>query len=282
MTARIDRPDALAVVVLRAKRGWQAVDLRELWRFRDLLASLAVRDIKLRYRQTALGAIWVVLQPLLAAGIFSFVFGTVADLPSGGAPYIVFAYAGLLGWNVFSNTLTKASNSLVTHQGMVQKVYFPRLALPLSVVPGSVLDFTVALGVMAVLMITSQSFPGWSLLLLPVWLVLMLMLSLGLGLVFAALMVSYRDVAQMLPVMTQMILYISPVAYSIAAIPAKWQFVYSLNPLVGILEGFRWSLVAGQGLRVGWAAYSAVLAVVLLGVGAMVFARMQRRFADVV
>jgi lipopolysaccharide transport system permease protein len=165
---------------------------------------------------------------------------------------------------------------------MVQKVYFPRLALPISAVPGTVLDFTIGLGVMAVLMVTSNSFPGWSLLTLPIWLGLMLMLSLGLGLVFAALMVSYRDVGQMLPVMTQMILYISPVAYSIAAIPEKWRFLYSLNPLVGILEGFRWALVAGEDLRPAWAAYSAVISVVVLALGAVVFARMERKFADVV
>ena len=283
MTAPSDRPDALAVVVLKARRGWQAVDVRELWRFRDLFWSLALRDVKLRYRQTALGVLWVILQPLLAAGIFSFVFGTVANLPSGGgAPYIVFVYAGMLGWNAFSTTLSKSSTSLVAHQSMVQKVYFPRLALPISAVPGTVLDFTIGLGVMAVLMVTSNSFPGWSLLTLPIWLLLMLMLSLGLGLVFAALMVSYRDVGQMLPVVTQMILYISPVAYSITAIPAKWQFVYSLNPLVGILEGFRWSLVAGEDLRLNWAVYSAVVSVVVLALGAIVFARMERKFADVV
>jgi lipopolysaccharide transport system permease protein len=274
--------DALPVLVLKPRRGWQAVDVGELWRFRDLLWTLALRDVKLRYRQTALGALWVVLQPLIAAGIFSFVFGTVANLPSGNAPYIVFAFAGTMGWYVFSTTLTKSSASLVAHQGMVQKVYFPRLALPLSAIPGAVLDFVVSLGVMAVLLALNHSFPGWSILALPLWLVLMLMLSLGLGLIASALMVSYRDVTQVLPVFTQMLLYISPVAYSIAAIPSQYRFVYSLNPLVGVLEGFRWSLVEGSDLRVGAAAYSAVMAVVAVAVGALVFKRMERKFADVI
>ena len=282
VTARVDRPVPPAAIVLRARRGWQWVDVSELWRFRDLLWTLALRDVKLRYRQTALGVVWVVLQPLLAALIFAFVFGTVAKLPSGGVPYIVFAYSGMLGWYVFSTTLVKSSLSLVAHQSMVQKVYFPRLALPISVVPGTVLDFIVSLGVMAVLTVTSDSFPGWSVLLLPLWVVLMLMLALGLGLVAAALMVSYRDINQMLPVFTQMILYISPVAYSITAIPERWRFVYSLNPLVGILEGFRWSLVSGSELRPGWAAYSAAMAVVALVAGALIFTRLERRFADVV
>ena len=139
-------------LIIKPSRGWRAVDVRELWRFRDLVRALAVRDVKLRYRQTALGAVWVILQPLIAAGIFAFVFGRVAELPSEGVPYVVFAYAGLLGWNLFNTTVTKSSVSLVQHSAMVQKVYFPRLALPVSVVPGAILDFTVALGFMGVLM----------------------------------------------------------------------------------------------------------------------------------
>ncbi len=280
--SRASQPNAADELVLRPRSGWRAIDTRELWRFRDLFWSLAIRDVKLRYRQTALGVIWVVLQPLLAAGIFAFVFGTVAKLPTGGAPYVVFAYAGLLGWNAFNNTVSKISTSMVQHAGMVQKIYFPRLALPLSVLPGTLLDFGVALAVMGVLMAQSRTFPGWSIVLVPVWLMLVLMIAVGVGLVAAALMVSYRDVAQMLPVAIQMILYGSPVAYSIGAVPSRWRFVFSLNPLVGILDGFRWSLVSGAQLRLGWAVYSGALAAVFLVAGALVFARMERRFADVV
>ena len=282
MIHRASDVEAAHELVLRPRSGWQALDIGELWRFRDLFWSLANRDVKLRYRQTALGVIWIVLQPLLAAGIFAFVFGTVAKLPTGGAPYIVFVYAGLLGWNAFNTTVSKVSTSMVAHAGMVQKVYFPRLALPLSVLPGTLIDFCVAAVVMGVLMVRSNSFPGWSIVLLPVWLVFMLMLAMGGGLVAAALMVSYRDVAQMLPVAISMLLYASPVAYSISAVPSQWQFIYSLNPLVGILEGFRWSLVSGTQLRFGWSVYSGVSSAVFLAAGALVFTRMERRFADVV
>jgi lipopolysaccharide transport system permease protein len=277
-----DRDRDVSVVVLKPSSGWRAIDVCELWAFRDLIRSLAVRDVKLRYRQTALGAIWVIIQPLLAAGIFSFVFGTVANLPTGGVPYVVFAYAGLLAWNLFSSTVTKASGSLVQHAGMVQKVYFPRLALPISVVPGSLLDFVVALGLMAVLTILNNTFSGPQLLTLPIWVLIVVLMALGIGLASAALMVSYRDVAQVLPVAMQMLLYISPIAYSLEAVPANVRTLYALNPLVGVLEGFRWALVSGSPLNVGYAVYSAVASVVLFVVGAMFFRRMERKFSDVV
>jgi len=274
--------DDVPVLDIAPSRGWKAIDVRELWRFRDLLWSLAIRDVKLRYRQTALGAMWVVIQPLLAAGIFSFVFGTVANLPTGGVPYVVFAYAGLLGWNAFNTTVSKSSTSLVAHASMVQKVYFPRMALPLSAVPGTVLDFTVALSLMAVLTVSNGTFSGLPVLTLPFWLALSVLLALGLGLTAAALMVSYRDVGQILPVAMQMILYISPVAYSVEAIPQNLRFVFSLNPLVGMLEGFRWSLISGSDLSVGAAVYSTGFAIVSFLFGALLFTRMERKFADVV
>lgn len=280
--ARAPDSQTLPVLVLKRRRGWQAIDTKELWRARDLLGSLAIRDIKLRYRQTALGVIWVVLQPVIAAGIFSFVFGTVANLPSGGVPYIVFAFTGLLGWNVFQATLTKASGSMVANAGMVQKVYFPRLMLPLSAAPGTMLDFAVGLVVMGVLMVKTHAYPGLSVLTVPVWLLLITMLALGLGFLGAATMVRYRDVAQMVPVGLQMLLYVSPIAYSIEAIPQRWIFLYSLNPLVGLLEGLRWSLLPHAEIRPTWVAYSAVVSVVMFVVGAFVFTRMERRFADVI
>jgi lipopolysaccharide transport system permease protein len=280
--ARSTRDGELPVILVKPSSGWRAVNVRELWAFRDLIRSLALRDVKLRYRQTALGVVWVVIQPLLAAGIFSFVFGTVANLPTDGVPYIVFAYAGLLAWNLFNSTVSKASNSLVQHASMVQKVYFPRLALPCSVVPGSLIDFVVALGLMAVLTALNDTFSGLRVLTLPIWVVLVLFMAIGVGLVASALMVSYRDVAQVLPVAMQMLLYISPVAYSLDAVPANLRTIYALNPLVGVLEGFRWALVGGTTLNVGYAVYSAVVACVLLVLGALFFRRMERKFADVV
>jgi lipopolysaccharide transport system permease protein len=270
-------------VLLRPRKGWGAIDVRELWRFRDLLTALAVRDVKLRYRQTALGVVWVILQPLLAAGVFSFVFGKVANLPTpNNVPYIVFAFAGLLGWNIFQSTVSKSSTSLVQNAGMLSKIYFPRLALPLSTVAGTMLDFVVAFCAMLVLGVVSGYVPGVQVLTLPLWIVLVLMISLGLGVASAALMVTYRDVAQAIPVGLQLLLYISPVAYSIEAVPKNLRTVYALNPMVGILEGFRWALVPGSDLNVSYVVYAAVVSVVLFVVGGMVFARMERRFADVI
>ncbi|MCC6730591.1 MAG: ABC transporter permease [Chthonomonadales bacterium] len=269
-------------LVIRPASGWQAVNLREIWRFRDLLLTLAGRDVKLRYRQTALGAIWVVLQPLVGAGIFSFVFGRVAKLPSDGVPYFLFSYAGLLGWNAFSATLTKSSQSLVGNAGLVSKVYFPRLVLPLSSVPSVLIDFAVALGMMAALMCLNGVAPHWGLLLLPVWLAVLLGLALGMGLIFSALMVTYRDVMHVLPVLTQMLLYASPVAYAVSAVPERLRSVYLLNPLSGLLEAFRWSLLGTGHLRPAYVAYSAGFTLVVLAAGAFSFRRMERRFADVI
>lgn len=267
---------------IRPATGWASFSLRELWQFRDLLVVLAARDVKLRYRQTALGVAWVIFQPVLAAGIFSFVFGTVAKLPSGGVPHFVFAYAGLLAWNAFSGTLTKASSALVGNSQLVSKVYFPRLILPLSSVPSSLIDFAVAMVVMVVLLAAYRIAPGAAVFLLPVWLVLILLLALGLGLLAGALMVSYRDVQYVLPVLVPFLLYASPVAYPASAVPQRLQPVYFLNPLSGLLEGFRWSLLGEGPLHWGYAGYGAAAAVVLFAAGAVVFKRMERRFADVI
>jgi len=281
VTESSPRPE-FAAVVLKPTRGWRAIDVRELWRFRDLVRALALRDVKLRYRQTALGAIWVILQPLVAAGIFAFVFGRVAKLPSQGVPYVVFAYVGLLGWNVFNTTVTKASQSLVQHAAMVQKVYFPRLALPISVIPGAILDFAVSLAFLGVLMALTGTPASVNILTLPLWLLLTLMLAIGVGLVAGALMVSYRDVQQILPVAMQMLLYVSPVAYSVDAIPAHLRTVYSLNPLVGVFEGFRWCLISTGHFRPLLTLYSAATATIVLLLGLLFFRRAERTFADVV
>jgi lipopolysaccharide transport system permease protein len=270
------------VQVLRSSAGWRAVDLRELWRARDLLVTLAARDVKLRYRQTVLGVVWVVLQPLLGAGVFSFIFGKVAKLPSDGVPYFVFAYAGLLGWNLFASTVNKSSGSLLGNAGMMSKIYFPRLILPLSTVFSSLIDFAVGLIMMVVLLVRTGTPVGLPLVALPLWVLVALAFALGIGMVASALQVSYRDVGQIMPVVLQFLLYASPVAYSVTAIPEHLRTVYSLNPLVGILEGFRWSLVSGADLDVWAAVYSCAFVVVLLVISALVFTRMERKFVDVI
>jgi lipopolysaccharide transport system permease protein len=271
---------------IRPPRGWAALNLRDIWQFRDLLMALAGRDVKLRYKQTALGVIWVVLQPLMAAGVFSFVFGKVANLPSEGIPYFIFSYAGLLGWNLFSGTLTKTSGCLVGNAQLISKIFFPRLVLPLSAIPSVLIDFGVALGMMIVLMFTYHVHLTLGILLLPVLIVVLLMISLGVGLITAALTVSYRDVGYILPVFTQILMYGSPIAYSLnyalGRIPHKYQLLYLLNPLAAPLEGFRASL-----LGTAWPSplallYSLVASILMLLIGAYSFKKMERRFADVI
>lgn len=277
-----DAPAPEPFLVIRPTRGWAALNLREVWQFRDLLFTLAGRDLKLRYKQTALGVIWVVLQPLMAAGVFSFVFGKVAKLPSDGVPYLLFSFAGLLGWNLFANTLTKASSCLIGNSQLISKVFFPRLVLPLSSIPSALVDFGVAAAMMVVMMWVYRVAPGWSVLLAPVWLMMLMMIAMGIGLCSAALSVSYRDIQYILPVFLQILLYASPVAYSVSAVPEDLRLLYYLNPLTAPLEGLRGAILRGP--APGWqgAAWSAGVAVALMGVGMMLFKRMERRFADVI
>jgi lipopolysaccharide transport system permease protein len=270
------------LLVIRPGQGWQAINLRELWQFRDLLTVLAGRDVKLRYRQTALGPLWVVLQPLLGAGIFSFVFGSVAGLPSDGLPYFLFAYAGLLGWNAFNTTLAKSQASLVSNAHLVSKVYFPRLILPISTVFSTIIDFAVALCLMLVVMAAYGVTPHVGLLLLPVWLVLLLLLAVGIGLLTSAVAVTYRDVVAMTGPLLTLVLYASPVAYAVSAVPERMRALYFLNPLASLLEGVRWSLLGNGTMPWTWAAYAAGAAVVVFVMGAFSFRKMERRFADVI
>lgn len=274
------RPDTPTLVIRAAARN--AVSPKEIWAHRDLLLILAGRDIKVRYRQTMLGASWVILQPVLVSGVFTFVFGQVADLPSDRTPYFVFSFAGLLCWNLFSNLLLRISGSLLQNTGLVSKVYFPRLVLPLGSVLSSVVDLLVALAVMAILLVTNHVVPRWHIVTLPVWILLTAMVATGVGLVAAGLIVRYRDVQYVTPLILQVLLYASPVAYSTSAIPSRYRTLFALNPLVGLLDGFRWSLLRNSPLHVGYAVYSMVAAVVLMAFGVWVFRRAERTFADVI
>lgn len=269
-------------LIIRPPSRWAPIRVRELWEFRDLLVRFAARDITLRYRQTALGVIWVVLQPLLAAGVFTFVFGTVADLPSEGVPYFAFSYAGMLGWNLFNGTVTKFSSSLVGNAGLVSKIFFPRLVLPLSTLGSTLLDFGVALSMMVVVLVVAGVTPGPALALLPLWMLLTLLIGSGIGLLSAALMVSYRDVGYVLPVAMQMLLYATPIAYSLSRVPESALVWVNLNPLTGVMVGFRWSLLGTSEPGLWVSAWCAAVAVGLFIVGATVFSRMERRFADVI
>ena len=269
-------------LVIRRTTGWRGYSARELWDFRDLLVVLGARDVKLRYRQTALGVIWVILQPLIGAGIFSLVFGNVAKLPSEGIPYFLFAYAGFLGWNAFQGTLSRASMCLVQSSHLISKVFFPRLILPLSTVLSTLLDFAVGLAFLVVLWFVYDVSPGPRILLLPVWMFLLQCLALGIGFYASALTVRFRDVQHALPVLTQFVLYASPVAYAASVVPESVRTFYQLNPLTGLLEAFRWSLVGNGALDPRHIAYSAVVSLVVFVWGAIAFRRMERQFADVI
>jgi lipopolysaccharide transport system permease protein len=261
---------------------WSPFALGEVWSYRDLLWALAVRDVKLRYRQTALGVFWVVLQPLLAAAIMSFVFGSIANLDSGGLPYFLLSYTGMLGWQAFNSTLSKASSCIVGNAHLVSKVYFPRLILPLSTVPSTLLDFLVGFVLLLGLMGFYGIRPQLTLLLLPLLLALLIILAVGLGLWVSALMVTYRDLQYVIPYFTQLLMYASPVALTVKAVPEGLQLFFFLNPLTGLLEGFRWAIV-GSGAVSGTAiAYSVVVAALAFVLGAFEFKRMERTFADVI
>jgi lipopolysaccharide transport system permease protein len=270
--------------VLRPTTGWVAVDLNELIEFRDLLLELARRDIKLRYRQTVLGVAWVVLQPLLAAGVLNFAFGIVAGARPPAGSYFLFTFVGLLAWNLFSLTLSKTSFSLVGNSYLVSKVYFPRLILPLSGTLSTLLDFSIALAVYFVLLAADGFSLQPYLLLLPIWIALILCLALGAGFIAAALTVKYRDIQHILPIVIPFLLYASPVAYDVTQIPVAYRTAfYLVNPLAALIAGLRASLLPGNGLPpLPFVVWSATIALSLFGFGAAVFKRTERSFADVV
>ncbi len=254
--------------------------LREIWNYRDLFRALGTRDLRLRYRQTFLGIAWVVLQPLAAAGIFAFVFGSIAHVPTDGQPYVLFALAALTGWNFFSNVLTRASTSLIQNPQLVTRVYFPRLILPLAVVPAALVDLLVTLAAFVVIALAQGRGFDARLAVLPLVVLLLGALALGAGFAAAALAVRYRDVQYLLPVAIQMALYASPVAYSASAVPERWQALYYANPLAAPLELMRWSLLGTPAPAARQLAYSAGVAAALVLIGAAVFRGIERSFAD--
>lgn len=273
-------------VRIRPPKRWQAIDFKEIWAFRDLLSAFAIRDIKLRYKQTVLGAAWVVLQPLMGAGIFTFVFGVMAQLPTDGLPAFLVSFAGMFAWTAFSQTLSKTSGCMVGNQNMVQKVYFPRLLLPIAQVYSVLVDLAVSLIMVAILLAIYRINPGWPILLLPMWMLSIFMLALGFGMWTGSLMVQYRDVRYVLPVIIQFAMYASPVGYMIVAVNEKvpgWAVqLYMLNPLASLIEGCRWSMLGTGHLHPGYLAYSLILSVSVFVLGAYVFRGMERKFADVI
>jgi lipopolysaccharide transport system permease protein len=254
----------------------------ELWRFRELLVFLTWRDILVRYKQTVIGVMWSVLRPLVTMLVFTFVFGRVAKLPTEGeAPYALMVFAALLPWQLFANAVLESSNSLVANADMISKVYFPRMIMPISAIMTALVDFAIALGLFVLLMLVMGVMPALKILLLPVFLMMALAAALGGGLMIAALNVSFRDFRYVIPFFVQFGLYVSPVGFSSAAVPERWQLLYALNPMVGVIDGFRWCLLGkGVDFPMFESGLALGISVAMLVAGVLVFRRMERTFAD--
>jgi lipopolysaccharide transport system permease protein len=256
--------------------------LGELWEYRELLYFLTWRDIKVRYKQTALGAAWAIIQPFLTMLIFSLFFGRLAKVPSDGVPYPIFVFAALVPWSLFAYGLTQSSNSLVGSSNLISKVYFPRLVIPISSILSGVIDFVLAFVVLLGMLAYYRIAPGWNALWLPVFVLLTLVTCLGVGLWLSALNVEYRDVRYVVPFLTQFWMFATPIAYPASLLHEPWRTIYGLNPMVGAVEGFRWALLGTKPAMGPVALASAVAAVVTLVGGAYYFRRMEKTFADVV
>ena len=263
-------------------RGWFDLDFKELWAARELLYFFVWRDVKIRYKQTAIGAAWAVLQPFMTMVVFSLFFGALAKIPSHGLPYPIFYYSALLPWMYFAGALQSATNVVVEQQRVITKVYFPRLVLPLSAVVGGLIDFAISFAVFLAMMLYYRIAPTPAILLFPCFLLLAVLTALGVGLWLSALNAIYRDVRYVLPFLVQFWLFASPVAYPSSLVPERWRWLYGLNPMAGVIEGFRWSLTGrGQPPSLLLVA-STVMVLLLLGGGVAYFQRMEGTIADVV
>lgn len=272
----------LPVTVIRPSSGWRSLDLRELWSYRELLYFLVWRDVKVRYKQTALGASWAVLQPFLTMVVFSIFFGRLAGVPSDGVPYPLFAFAALVPWTFFATGLSQAGNSLVGSQELLKKVYFPRLAIPTAAVLASGVDLLIAFAVLLVMMAFYGYVPGIAVIVLPALVLLAFVTALGAGLCLSALNVQYRDVRLTLPFIIQIWLFATPIAYPSSMLDGVWRQLYALNPMVGVVEGFRWALLGTETHPGPMILVSAVAALAMLVFGALYFRRLESTFADVV
>jgi len=278
--------DSAPTVVIQPSRGWAALQLRTVWEYRELLYFLVWRDIKVRYKQTALGVAWIILQPVVSMVIFSLLFGQLLDVPSGGVPYPIFAYAALLPWNYFAGALTRSSQSLVGSAHLITKVYFPRLIIPISGVVSGLVDFAIAFLVLIGLMVYYGVTPTLAVLLLPAFLLLAVLTALGFGLWLGALNVRFRDVNYLVPFLVQVWMYITPVIYGSTLIPERFRFLLALNPMTGVVEGFRWALLGAQLAEAqppgAMLIVPIAISLLVLFSGALFFRRTERTFADII
>jgi lipopolysaccharide transport system permease protein len=269
-------------VVIEPPRRWETLNLREIWAYRGLLYFLTWREVKVRYKQTAIGAAWAVLQPLLTMVVFTVIFGSLIGVPSDGVPYPVFAFAALLPWNLFATGLSRAGSSLVNDASLITRVYFPRVLLPVSAVLSATLDFGIAFIILLGMMAWYGIVPGVVVFTLPLFLLLAFMAALGCGLWLSALNVRYRDIGYVIPFLVQIWLFITPVAYSSSIVPERWKTLYAMNPMAGVVEGFRWALLDAAAVPLVTIAASTVVVAVLFTGGVVCFRRMEHSFADVV
>jgi lipopolysaccharide transport system permease protein len=270
------------IFVIKARKGLFHLDLKAVWEYRELLYFLVWRELKVRYKQTLIGAGWAILQPLLTMVVFTVVFGTFAQIPSDGLPFSIFAYSGLLPWNLFASSLNRGGTSVVGNADLISKIYFPRLILPLSGVLSPMVDFGISFVILVAMMIWFGVFPNWGVLALPLFLLLALLTALAVGLWLSALNVRYRDVGHAIPFLVQLWMFASPIAYPVSLIPEKWRLLYGLNPMAGVIEGFRWALLGQESPDFTVITISSVMVLALLLPGIVYFKYTERTFADVV
>ncbi|HSX13409.1 MAG TPA: ABC transporter permease [Chlamydiales bacterium] len=269
-------------VVIEPKKGWEAFNFSELREFKDLFILLSLRDVKLRYKQTLLGVFWVLFQPLVTVAIFSVIFGKLAKLPSDGVPYIIFVFSGLLPWLFFSQAIQRASNSLISDARLISRVYFPRILVPVSSAAAVVVDFLVMAAALFIIMAIYQVPPTWKLIFLPVLLLITFVFSSAMGIWLSAFNVYYRDFAYVLPFIIQVWMYASPIVYSGSIVPEKWAFLYSLNPISGIIDAFRWSILGTVKFPYFSFSISCLLVLISFFGSCYTFKRIERFFADVI
>ena len=273
---------ALDITFIQPSTAWTSLGLKELWAYRELLYFLVWRDVKVRYKQTVLGAAWAIIQPFFLMVVFSLFLGRLAKVPSDGFPYPLFTFCALLPWQLFAHALTESSNSLVANERLITKVYFPRLVVPLSAVLGGLVDFAIAFVILLGMMVYYGIVPGWAIITLPAFVLLAILTALGVGLWLSALNVRYRDVRYTINFLIQVWLFATPVAYSSSLIPERWRALYGLNPMAGVVEGFRWALLGKAKSPDALLGVSVVAVITILIGGFYYFRRMEQEFADIV
>lgn len=268
--------------VIEPKTGWLDLNVREIWEYRDLFWMLAIREVQLRYRQTLLGGIWVILQPLLTTAIFTVIFGRLMKASSENLSYELFTFAGLLPWTVFSQSLQRAGISLTRDIRLITKIFFPRIIIPMANAASTLIDFLVLLTVFMIAIFFYQTPISVNIFFIPILLVLNFLISIGVGIIFSAMNVYYRDFTYILPFVIQVWMFASPLAYSSEIIPQTWAWVYYLNPMVGIIDGFRWAIFGTIVFPLWSLVYSSIIGMLIFGVSLIVFRHLERNFADVI